>query len=85
MQKLSRKEVASLGGKAVVEKRGRDWMVFIGRLGGNALYCKYGHDWMVELGRRGAAEFNRLYMVLPYGTSEYQIVSRENNEVIAIF
>jgi hypothetical protein len=60
-------------------------MSFIGRLGGNALVEKYGSEWMSSIGCRGAAEFNRLYQVLPYGTSEYVIVRREDNEIIAKF
>jgi general stress protein YciG len=54
-----------------------------GRKGGLATVARHGSEHMRAIGRRGAATFWKRYAMHPAGLSDFAIVKRENNEVIA--
>ena len=55
-----------------------------GRRGGMATYSKHGRDHMQKIGRRGAAVFWKRYTMRPLGTSDFAIIERETDQVIAV-
>lgn len=52
------------------------------KLGGLALFAKYGSKHMSIIGKAGARTFNERYKLVPYGTFQWAIVRRFDNEVI---
>jgi general stress protein YciG len=54
-----------------------------GRKGGLATFARHGPDHMRTIGKRGAATFWKRYSLKPAGTSQFAIVNRGTNEVIA--
>jgi general stress protein YciG len=57
----------------------REW----GKRGGRATLAKHGRDHFAAIGRKGAATFWKRYTMRPAGTSDFAIVDRKTNEVIA--
>ena len=56
-----------------------------GRLGGQATAKKYGKNHMSKIGKLGAQATFEKYKILPLGTSQYAMINRETNEIIATF
>ena len=56
-----------------------------GRLGGKATANKYGKAHMSEIGKRGAEVTWTRYSMQPVGTSQYAMIERETNRIVAIF
>ena len=56
-----------------------------GRLGGLATARKHGKEYMAAIGRRGAQTTQERYMTVPVGTSQYALVNRQTNKIVAIF
>jgi len=54
-----------------------------GQIGGQTTLARYGTDHMREIGKRGAVTFWNRYRFEPTGLSDFAIVRRETNEVIA--
>ena len=54
-----------------------------GRKGGLATVARHGPDHMRQIGKRGARAFWNRYTLRPAGLSDFAIVRRETNEVIA--
>ena len=54
-----------------------------GQMGGRATLARYGPDHMRTIGKRGATTFWKRYSLAPAGLSDFAIVRRETNEVIA--
>ncbi len=52
-----------------------------GRLGGLATVQKHGRDYMVEIGKRGAKALWERYHLLPYQTSKYILVRKEDKPI----
>lgn len=55
-----------------------------GRLGGLATFAKYGRKHMKAIAKRGAIAFWRKYDKKPIGQTEYAIIRRSDNVIIAI-
>lgn len=53
-----------------------------GRLGGTSTFRKHGKKHMQDIGKRGARTFWKLYRITPYGTSDFAIIRRSDNEFI---
>ena len=56
-----------------------------GRLGGIATHKKHGSTHMSTIGKRGAETTWTKYQLIPAGTSQYAMVEKSTNKVIAIF
>jgi general stress protein YciG len=54
-----------------------------GRMGGLATFARHGPDHMRTIGKRGAATFWKRYTMQPAGLSDFAIVKRKTNEVVA--
>lgn len=67
-----------MNGSFLITKR-REW----GRRGGKATVAKHGREHMRRIGRRGAETFWKRYTLRPTGTSDFAIVDRETDKVIA--
>jgi general stress protein YciG len=54
-----------------------------GSKGGRVTVAKHGREHMRKIGSKGAAAFWKRYTLRPAGTSDFAIVDRKTNEVIA--
>lgn len=54
-----------------------------GRRGGLSTVAKYGAEHMRAIGRAGARVFWERYRFSPVGTSQFAVVHRESNQVVA--
>ena len=56
-----------------------------GRLGGRATVEKHGARHMAAIGRKGAEVTWERYTLKPISTSQYAMVEKETNRIVAIF
>lgn len=56
----------------------------IASLGGTAVYKKYGSSYMAAIGRKGYLVMKAKYDVVPYGTSDFAIVSKKTGKILAL-
>jgi general stress protein YciG len=55
-----------------------------GRLGGKATFAKHGKKHMRKIGREGARVTWELYSMKPIGQSQYAMVRKSDNIIVAI-
>jgi len=55
-----------------------------GSAGGKAVYMKYGREYMQKIGRKGYQVMHQRYDLIPYGTCDFAIVSKETGKIVAL-
>jgi len=55
-----------------------------GKIGGLATLARHGPDHMCKIGKRGAAATWAKYFLAPVNESQYAMVDRETNKIVAI-
>lgn len=65
------------------KENARRKMRALGRQGGLQTVARHGVEHMRRIGRKGAAAFHSRYSIAPVGTSQYAVVRRGTNVVVA--